>query len=384
VYKTKSKGAQEAHEAIRPTSVLREPEQIKASLSPEQYKLYKLIWDRFVASQMADAIYDTVTVDVQTKPVSYTFRANGRTLKFAGFLALSPEAGVQTTQAGEEAEGKEENLPPLSVGDALKEKSLKPEQHFTEPPPRFNEASLVKAMEELGIGRPSTYAPIIQTILARAYVRFEERRFVPTDLGKVVDQQLVENFSEIVDVNFTAHLETLLDHVADGKAKWQTVVGNFWGPFEKKLALADSNMKVSKPKPQETDEKCEKCGAPMVIRESRFGKFMACSTYPLCTHKVSLDKEGKAVRPEETTEKCEKCQKNLVIRVGRRGKFMACSGYPECKFTKSLLQDNKKAAEPTDEKCVNCGKDMVQKFGRFGPFLACSGYPGCKTIKKAA
>ncbi len=212
IYKTKTKGAQEAHEAVRPSSVLREPQAIKNFLSPEQFKLYTLIWERFLASQMADAVYDTVTADIETKPHSYIFRANGRTLKFQGFLALNP--------ALDDAEQKSEMLPLLDKGENLQKKELKPEQHFTEPPPRYNEASLVKAMETLGIGRPSTYAPIIQTILGRGYVRLEERRFLPTELGKTVDKQLVDNFPEIVDVNFTAHLESRLDDVADGKTDW--------------------------------------------------------------------------------------------------------------------------------------------------------------------
>jgi DNA topoisomerase I len=386
VFKTKAKGAQEAHEAIRPTSVMRRPDAIKARLSPEQFKLYKLIWDRFVASQMADAVYDTLTVDIGTDPQPYIFRANGRTLKFAGYLTIYGQetvAPVANPKESEDEEGKTEMLPPLKAGDPLEEKGRNPEQHFTEPPPRFNEASLVKMLEDLGIGRPSTYAPIIQTIIARGYVRFDERRFVPTELGKTVDHQLVENFSEIVDVNFTAELETLLDHVADGKAKWQTVIRNFWDPFSKKLTTAEKEMKVMKPKAKETDIKCESCGAMMVIRESRFGKFLACSTYPTCTYKVSLDKEGNAVKPEETGEKCEQCGKPIVVRLGRRGKFLACSGYPQCKFTKSLPQE-KKAPEPTGEACENCGKPMVKKRGRFGEFLACSGYPQCKTIKKSA
>lgn len=385
VFKTKAKGAQEAHEAIRPTSVFRQPELIKSHLSPEQYKLYKLIWDRFVASQMADAVYDTLTVDIGTSPQPYVFRANGRTLKFVGYLTIYGHESTETTVSKEtdDEDGKNEMLPPLKASDRLEDKGKKPEQHFTEPPPRFNEASLVKMLEDLGIGRPSTYAPIIQTIIARGYVRFEERRFVPTELGKTVDKQLVENFSEIVDVNFTAELESLLDHVADGKAKWQTVIKNFWGPFSRKLAIAEKEMKVSKPKAKETDIKCESCGAMMVVRESRFGKFLACSTYPACTYKVSLDKEGNMVKPEETGEKCEQCGKPIVVRLGRRGKFLACSGYPQCRFTKSLPQE-KKEPEPTGEMCENCGKPMVKKRGRFGEFLACSGYPQCKTIKKSA
>ncbi len=373
VFKTKAKGAQEAHEAIRPSSVMREPEAVKAHLNPEQFKLYKLIWERFVASQMADAIYDTLTVDIATEPKPYLFRATGRVVRFQGFLALTPMS--------DDSDGKSEVLPNLVAGDPLSKVAMKPDQHFTEPPPRYNEASLVKMMEELGIGRPSTYAPTIHTIQQRGYVRVDERRFVPTELGKTVDKQLVENFAEIVDVNFTAEMESLLDNVADGKAKWQGVVKNFWDPFSKKLLLAETEMKVLKPKAQETEHKCERCGGTMLIRESRFGRFLACEKYPTCTFKVSLDREGNLVKPETTTETCDTCGKPLVVRMGRRGKFLACSGYPECKFTKSLNQE-KKPPEPTGEKCPNCEMDMVRRRGRFGDFLACSGYPKCKTIKK--
>lgn len=374
-FKTKTKGAQEAHEAVRPTSVMREPDEIKNHLSPEQHKLYKLIWERFVASQMADALYDTVTAEIAGSAHSYTFRATGRTLRFPGFLALTPPS--------DDAENKDETLPVLDEKQPLSRKSIKPEQHFTEPPPRFNEASLVRAMETQGIGRPSTYAPIIHTIISRGYVRLEERRFIPTELGRTVDRQLVENFAEIVDVNFTAEMETMLDHVADGKAKWQTVVRNFWAPFSRKLTSAEKNMKVTKPKPKETDEKCDLCGAMMVIRESRYGRFLACSTYPQCTYKMSIDKEGKIVKPEETGEKCDECGKAIVVRVGRRGKFLACSGYPNCKFTKSMPKDDA-TPKSTGEVCENCGKEMIVKHGRFGDFIACSGYPNCKTIKKAS
>ena len=375
VFKTKAKGAQEAHEAIRPTSVFREPSSIKSHLSPEQFKLYKLIWERFVASQMADALYNTLTVDISSSPSKYIFRANGRTLEFQGFLALNP--------ALEDSDNKDEKLPNLKKNQSLEKKTIKPAQHFTEPPPRYNEASLVRTMEAQGIGRPSTYAPIIQTIISRGYVRLEERRFVPTELGKTVDRQLVENFAEIVDVNFTAELEALLDHVADGKAKWQKVVKNFWEPFSKKLSVADKNMKVTKPKPIETDVKCDLCGEKMVVRESRYGRFLACGTYPTCTYKISLDKEGNVVRPEETGEKCPTCGKAIVQRLGRRGKFLACSGYPKCRFTKSVPREGGEIKN-TGEKCENCGKEMVVKRGRFGEFLACSGYPQCKTIKKAS
>jgi DNA topoisomerase I len=375
IFKTKAKGAQEAHEAIRPTSAMRDPASVKQYLSPEQFKLYSLIWERFVASQMADAEYDTVTVDIGTGDLGYVFRAAGRTLSFPGFLALNPQLEDQVED--------QPKLPALETGDKLIEKILKPEQHYTEPPPRYNEASLVKAMETLGVGRPSTYAPIIGTILNRGYVRLEDRKFIPTELGKTVDYQLVENFAEIVDINFTAGLELSLDQVADGEADWRSVIKKFWEPFSQKLIRAETDMKVMKPKPQEIDEKCATCGAVMVMRESRYGRFAACSTYPACTYRISIDRAGVLVKPEETEHTCPQCSKKLVVRYGRRGRFLACPGYPECKYTMAIPSDQA-TTQPrlSGETCENCGKDMQIKRGRFGEFLACTGYPACKTIKK--
>jgi DNA topoisomerase I len=390
IYKTKSKRAQEAHEAVRPTKPSRTPESIRDFLTNEQFRLYELIWQRFMASQMADAVYDTLTVDISAS--KYLFRANGRTLRFAGFLAVygevaeedkpqAPDQGAEAADSGETAV-----LPPLAAGDALGLKELKPEQHFTEPPPRFNEASLVKTLEEHGIGRPSTYAPIIQTILDRGYVRLEERRFYPTDLGKVVDKQLAEHFPEIVDVSFTAKIEDRLDGVAGAEANWKEVVGDFYKPFMKGLEKAETGMKKVEIKPVETDEKCPRCSSPMVLRENRFGRYLACSAYPNCKSTIPVDREGKKVVPEPTNEVCPKCGKPMVLKVRGRTRFIACSGYPDCRTTFSVDREGNKivrpAPEPTEFKCEKCSKPMLKRFGKRGPFLACSGFPKCRNIKK--
>ncbi len=375
-YKTKSKGAQEAHEAIRPTDPARTPEAVKDFLTQEQFRLYELIWRRFMASQMADAVYDTLTVDIAA--ADCLFRATGRLLRFPGFLAVY----------GETAEDQEESvsLPPLSVGEAVRLKELKPEQHFTEPPPRFNEASLVKTLEEHGIGRPSTYAPIIQTILDRGYVRLEDRRFFPTDLGKMVDKQLVGHFPEIVDVGFTARIEEELDKVAEAETDWKKVVGDFYKPFSADLEKAEKGMERVRLEPVKTDEKCPRCGSPMVLRENRFGRYLACTAYPACRSTIPVDREGKKILPQVTDEVCPNCGKPMVLKIRGRSRFLACTGYPDCRTTFSVDRDGKKIIRPkpemTDEKCNKCGKPMLKRIGKRGPFLACSGFPRCRNIKK--
>jgi DNA topoisomerase-1 len=385
-YKTKSKRAQEAHEAVRPTKPSRTPDSIKEFLSPEQFRLYELIWQRFMASQMADAVYDTITADIAAG--QYVFRATGRTLKFAGFLAVYGETVEKDeTIAKSEEEGDEVTLPPLSAGDALAKKALRAEQHFTEPPPRFNEASLVKTLEEHGIGRPSTYAPIIQTILDRGYVRLEERRFFPTDLGKVVDTQLVNHFPEVVDVGFTARIEDELDKVAEDGAVWQDIVRDFYGPFMKDLARAEKSMEKVEVKPVQTDEKCPRCASPMVLRENRFGRYLACTSYPQCRSTIPVDRDGNKVLPQPTSEVCPNCGKPMVMRSRGRTRFLACTGYPDCKTTFSVDREGNKIIrpkpEPTDQKCNKCDRPMLKRFGKRGPFLACSGFPKCRNIKKA-
>lgn len=382
VYKTKSKRAQEAHEAIRPTQPSRTPESIKEYLSPEQFKLYELIWQRFMGSQMADAVYDTMTVDISAS--SYIFRATGRTLKFPGYLAVYGEVAEDNGVKGEDDDTAV--LPPLKVGDVLALKKLSPDQHFTEPPPRFNEASLVKSLEEHGIGRPSTYAPIIQTILERGYVRLEERRFFPTELGKVVDEQLSSHFPEIVDTNFTAKMEDTLDAVAEDTQDWRVVLKDFYGPFSKELAKAEKAMKMVEVKPQPTNEICTKCSKPMVMRENRFGRYLACSTYPLCRTTIAINKDGEKVVPQETSETCTRCAKPMVMKVRGRTRFLACTGYPTCKTTFSVDREGHKIVRPdpelTDVKCEKCGRPFLKRVGKRGPFLACPGFPRCRNIKK--
>ena len=335
IYKTKSKGAQEAHEAIRPASCRLVPQEIKQYLSPDEFKLYDLIWSRFMASQMVNAVYDTLSVDIAAN--NYTFRATGRTLKFSGFLEVYSVADSEDEQ--EDGEGR---LPKMSVGDILDFIKLHSEQHFTEPPPRFNEASLIKALEEHGIGRPSTYAPTIHTIIDRGYVRLETRKFFPTDMGKLVNDVLQKNFSQIVDVEFTARVDGELDKVAEGESVWTDVVSRFYTPFNKDLADAEKNLARQKVEPQKSDEVCPKCGKPMVIRESRRGRFLACTGFPECRTTFSIDRNNQKIikpAPEQTGLVCEKCGKPMLKRFGKRGAFLACSGFPKCRNTKKLPEN---------------------------------------------
>jgi len=387
-YKTKSKGAQEAHEAIRPTSVTRTPDSVKPFLTSEQSRLYNLIWCRFVASQMADAIFDTVGVDIEATapndPAGYLFHASGRTVKAPGFLKVYTDSEEKDT--AEKSEG--QKLPLLSEKDALDLLRLLPEEHHTEAPPRFNEASLIKMLERHGIGRPSTYAPILQTIIGRGYVRDESRRLFPTDLGIFVTELLRDHFPEIVNLSFTASVENRLDEIAGGGTDWPEVIREFYDPFIKELAAAQTAITTKPFEPKESGEMCEKCGAPMLIRESRFGRYMSCKTYPQCKNKISLNAEGKKVLPEVTDKTCEKCGKPMVKRLGRRGPFLACSGYPDCKTTFSIDKEGniiiRPAPQMTDQKCEKCKKPMLLRVGKRGPFLACSGFPRCRNLKKVA
>jgi DNA topoisomerase I len=384
IYKSKSKGAQEAHEAIRPTSVARTPESIKQYLTPEQNRLYDLIWRRFVASQMTDAIFDTVGVDIEAKtkaqPKTLLFHANGRTVKMAGFLK------VYADEDGEKAEG--QRLPTLLEKDNLNLIQVIPESHKSDPPPRYNEASLIKMLERHGIGRPSTYAPILQTIIGRGYVRDENRRLYPSELGIVVTDLLKKHFSGIVDLNFTAKVEDRLDEIAHGSTPWPGVIRAFYDPFMKDLSVAQTSITTKPYEPRESGEMCEKCGAPLLIRESRFGRYLSCKSYPQCKNKISLDSEGKKILPEVTDRKCENCTKPMVKRIGRRGPFLACSGYPDCKTTLSIDKSGNVIYRPppqmTDKKCEKCTKPMLLRVGKRGPFLACSGFPRCRNLKKVA
>jgi len=322
IYKSKSKVAQEAHEAIRPTSYLRTPEAVSKYLNATQFKLYSLIWQRFISSQMASAIFDTIAVDIRAS--DYVFRATGQKVKFPGFLKVYQE----------EKEEEEKILPSLEEGDSLVLKEVVPEQHFTEPPPHYTVASLIKTLEEHGIGRPSTYAPTISTLLERRYVTLRSKQFHPEETGIIVSDLLVKYFPKIMDINFTAQMEEDLDEIALGKMEWVEVLKNFYQPFKETLNVAYKKMK--KIKPQATKEICPECGSAMVIRFGRYGKFLACSSFPRCRYTAPLDEQGKKIVPQMTEEKCSKCESPMVIRWGRRGKFLACSAYPKCKNTKSI------------------------------------------------
>ncbi|TYP59942.1 type I DNA topoisomerase [Thermosediminibacter litoriperuensis] len=342
------KNIQDAHEGIRPTSVFRHPDSIKDSLTLDQYKLYKLIWERFLASQMAPAVYDTVSVDI--KAGSYIFKASGSTLKFSGFMAVYIEG------ADEEAEKDEGTLPILIEGRQLTLLKIMPEQHFTQPPPRFTEAMLVKALEEKGIGRPSTYAPIIDTIQKRGYVKKEKGRFKPTELGQIVTEILKEYFSDIVDLDFTAEMENQLDKVEAGEENWQKIIESFYGPFNEKLKIAEEKIEEVKIEDEVTEEKCEICGRNMVIKRGRYGEFMACSGFPECRNTKPLI--------EETGVKCPVCGGNIVLRKSKKGrKFYGCSSYPNCEF---VTWD-----PPSKTPCPRCGGLMVEKSTRSGKTAVC-------------
>lgn len=377
VYKSK-KSAQDAHEAIRPTSAMRTPESLEKFLAEDEMKMYRLIWMRFVASQMTSAVFDQTTIDVDAKgkdATEYLFRATGSVPKFDGFLAVYEEGKDQKDEDDEELKNR---LPKVEEGEELKLKALVPEQHFTEPPPRYTEATLVKQLEADGVGRPSTYASILSTILDRQYVRKDGGKFAPTDIGEVVCDMLVQSFSDLFDVKYTARLEEELDDVEDGKLDWRIEMAEFYERLLKDLGKASEeteSLKAGIP----TDEKCDKCGKPMLRRIGKNGMFLGCSGYPDCTNTREISIE----LPEgEEEEYCENCGRPMVLKKGRFGQFFACSGYPECKTTKQLGGTQKKADVPLEEDCPKCGSKLVQKFGRFGEFVACSNYPTCKFVKQ--
>jgi len=389
-YKEK-KEAQAAHEAIRPTSALRHPDRIKQYLKEDEYKVYKLVWQRFVASQINPAVFDQTTVDIDARSGgdSFWFRVTGSVLKFDGFLKIYKES-----QEGEDEEAEElkHKLPPLEAGQKLTLKSLKPEQHFTEPPPRYNEASLVKELEERGIGRPSTYSAIITTIQERQYVQKLGGKFVPTEIGLVVTDLLVENFRDIFDFQYTARLEEELDEIEEGKEKWTDTLAEFYKRFAKDLKYAEKHMENIKRMEKPTDEKCERCGSPLVINWGKHGSFYACSSYDKddpesCTftkeNPINLPDLDSADMQETTQEEyCENCGRVMVLKRGRFGQFMACTGYPDCKTTRRLDQGRKVPDIPLDEICPKCGRNLVIRHGRYGEFTSCSGYPECKYVKQ--
>ncbi|HUZ46795.1 MAG TPA: type I DNA topoisomerase [Terriglobia bacterium] len=387
-YKTK-KGAQDAHEAIRPTSMDRSPQAMRSYLPSDELKLYRLIWQRFVASQMNPAIFDQTTIDIAAG--DHLLRVTGSVEKFNGFRAVYEEG--RDDKAPDEDEDGKARLPMVEQGEVLRLLELLPEQHFTEPPPRYNEATLVKMLEEKGIGRPSTYATILSVIQNRDYVEKNQGRFFPTELGMVVNDLLVKSFSDIFDVAYTARMEEELDDVEEGKLTWTKALSEFYNKFKKDLRLAEREMQDLKGEGVPTDVKCEKCGKPMVIRLGRNGQFLACTGYPECdgTRDLPPDlaaKYGSAAppAPEVPEQACEKCGKPMALKRGRFGYFMACTGYPECRNTKKIVIKEGTATAvgdtPLDEKCPECGNNLVKKHGRYGPFTACSNYPKCKYIKK--
>ncbi|MBN3033042.1 MAG: type I DNA topoisomerase [Candidatus Saganbacteria bacterium] len=356
----KKKQAQDAHEAIRPTSAARAPEKVKESLKGDEFKLYELIWKRFVACQMEAAVLDQTSVDI--KAGEYILRATGSVVKFDGFLKLYEES---TDEAAEEAAGL---LPELKEAEPLKQLKIGPQQHFTEPPPRYTEASLVKELEQKGIGRPSTYAPIISTIQERGYVTKEGKALKPTEIGQTTNRLLVKSFPKIMDVKFTAQMEDMLDEIIESKINWVEVLKEFYAPF--KLALDEAEVKMEKVKKEiMTDELCPKCGSRLVIRQGRYGEFMACSTYPKC--KFTKNTPAEEAKAKAIQEICEKCGKPMVLKRGRYGEFLACSGYPNCKNIKPILKK-------LDAKCPKCSGDLVERRTRKGKlFFSCINYPKC-------
>jgi len=381
-YKSK-KDAQEAHEAVRPTDVSRTPEDVRKYLDDDLFKLYQLIWQRFVASQMLPAILDQTTIDIAVG--DYTFRATGSVQKFDGYLRVYqlPASTADREEDEKDDEGEGKALPQVTEGQTLRLDQIRPEQHFTEPPPRYTEATLVKELEEDGIGRPSTYASIISTIVEREYVRKEQGRFTPTMLGERVSGLLVKSFDDVFDVTFTARLEEELDEIEEGKLPWRQAVREFWEKFVVDLAKADDEM-VSYKAGIPTGKKCEKCGqGELLERISRHGFFLGCSRYPDCDFIQDLpsDVGDDAANGENKVEYCDNCGKEMAIKRGRFGTFLACTGYPDCRTTRRLVQGTRIAHqpdEPLDEKCALCGNGLVKKHGRFGEFIGCSGYPKCK------
>ena len=383
VYKTRAT-AQDAHEAIRPVRVEIEPSMVRKQLSSDQYRLYKLIWERFIASQMESADLATLTVDLES--CGYIFRTSGYTVTFPGYMAVYEESideGNRASMADEPEEQKDLRIPPLNEGQVLKSESIDPNRHFTEPPLRYTEASLIKLLEEKGIGRPSTFATIISTITSRGYVKREGKSLVPTELGEVTNTIMIDNFSTVVDEQFTARMEDELDNIEAGEVDMETVLSRFWNSFEKQLVAAEGtigNINVTVPV-ESTDIVCDKCGAQMIVKNGRFGKFAACPNYPTCKNTKPLTPTADPNAEEKSEETkveavatdmvCEKCGAPMVLRTGRYGSFYACSAYPTCKFTKPKTRDIGVA-------CPKCSAKLVMKTGRNKTvFYSCERYPEC-------
>jgi DNA topoisomerase I len=351
-YLKKAANAQDAHEGIRPSSVLRTPEEVKGFLSRDQYRLYKLIWERFVASQMSSAVMDTMTVDILAG--ASMFRAVGSKVKFPGFMKVYVESSDEEAPAGDE----EKFLPPLAKDNVLTREAVEPKQHFTQPPPRYSEARLVRALEEMGIGRPSTYAPILETIQKRGYVALEEKRFIPTEIGELVNELMEEFFPEILDVGFTAQMEEELDHVEEGREDWVKVLNGFYKSFEKRLEVAEEEMKEIEIQDEVSDELCEKCGRHLVYKMGRFGKFLACSGFPECRNTKPIIKGTGVVCPSCNTG-------HIVERRSKKGRvFFGCDRYPDCDF---VSWDR-----PVGRNCPECGQMLITKTNRSGTVIQCT------------
>ena len=371
-FRTRSKNAQEAHEAVRPTEAARTPELLKKVLTNDQYKLYNLIWSKFIASQMKPAVSHVTTATFQHGDA--VFVAQGEVDIFDGHLRV-----FSTGRSDKDGQ----QLPTtLKEGDGYKPKEIEPTQHFTQPPPRFSEATLVKELEKKGIGRPSTYATIISTIQDRGYVTLEQRRFGATELGEIVTDQLVGHFANMINTDFTATMEGDLDLVEEGNKNWRDVVQRFHDVFVGDLEKAEKEMRNLKKDPELTDRKCEKCDSPMAVLYNKRGKFLGCSKYPDCKNTMPFDGPREKSEVIETDKVCEKCEKPMVIRTGSRGRFLACTGFPKCKNTASVDEDgNVIKPKPTGIKCEKCDSDMIIKGSRRGPFLACSAFPKCRNGK---
>ena len=365
------KSAQQAHEAIRPTDIRHTPEAVKAHLNKEQHALYELIWRRFVSSQMASAVFDQTAVDIRAGEIG--LRAAGSIMRFDGFLKVYGNQDEKDTLLPET----------LVEGDVLTLTDICEKQHFTQPPPRYTEASLIKELEERGIGRPSTYAPIISTIQERGYVKMEQRAFVPTELGRDVNDLLVKHYPNILDIGFTARMEDSLDELEEGKTDYVRTMHSFYDTYRKEHEQAASEMKNLRAEHRPSGVKCDICGKEMLIKLGKNGYFLGCSGYPGCTStkEFTRDENGRihpveTAEPEPTGEVCEKCGSPMVLKKGKFGPFLACSAYPACSNTRPAVK-----TEATDKVCEKCGSPMVVRSGRYGPFLACSNYPACKNIQ---
>ena len=376
-YGSSNKSAQEAHEAIRPTDVSITPESIKKDLDRDQHRLYELIWRRFVACQMMPGLWDVTSVSIaaDTGVGEAIFKANGRKLVFDGFMRVT---GL-TVSNGDQL------LPELSTEQTLYPVRIRPTQHFTSPPARFTEASLVKTLEADGIGRPSTYASIISTIQDRGYVEQINRKFHATDLGMVVTDKLSEHFSRVMDVAFTSHMEEQLDKIEEQHFDWVEVLNEFYGPFKENLDRAHEQMAHAKAETQPSEYTCPECEEPMVYRFGKNGRFLSCSAYPQCKFAAPCDREGKMCKPETTEHKCPNCDKAMILRKGRFGTFLGCSGYPECKTVLRMDKEGnvlgpKPPPEPTGLRCYKCEGELVIRQSKRGPFMGCGRFPKCRTI----